>query len=76
MKFHFATAKEMVVSEIRFGGSIVGLHQVGTRPQYVTIDKKEFEATHMTEKEMMLYFSRLKKCLDFGGKIYLEATPE
>ena len=76
MKLHFATAKEMVVSEIAFGGSIAGLHQVGTRPQYVTIDKKEFESTHMTEKEMMVYFSRLKKALDFGGKIYLEATPE
>ena len=76
MKFHFIAMKEMVVSEIAFGGSIAGLHQVGVRPAYVTIDKKEFESTYMTEKEMMLYFSRLKKALDFGGKIYLEATPE
>ena len=76
MKFHFIAAKNMVVSEIAFGRSIAGLHQVGVRPAYVTIDKKEFEATHMTEKEMMLYFSRLKLSLDFGGKIYLEATPE
>ena len=76
MKFHFAAAKEMVISEIAFGRSIAGLHQVGTRPQYVTIDNKEFESTYMTEQQMMLYFGQLKKCLDFGGKIYLEATPE
>ena len=76
MKFHFAAAKEMVISELAFGASLSSLHQVGTRPQYVTIDKKEFESTHMTEPQMMRYFQLLKKQLDFGGKIYLEATPE
>ena len=75
-KFHFIAAKEMAVAEIAFGGSIAGLHQVGVRPAYVTIEKKEFDSIYMTEKEVMLYFKRLKSCLNFGGKIYLEATPE
>ena len=76
MRFHFITHKDMVVSELTFGASLSSLHQVGTRPQYVTIDKKEFEATHMTDQQMMRYFQLLKRQLDFGGQIYLEATPE
>ena len=76
MKFHYITDKNMVVSEAEFGASLHFLRAVGTRPSYVTIDKKEFEGTYMTDQQMMLYFQQLKKSLHFGGKIYLEATPE
>lgn len=76
MRFHYITHKDMVVSEAEFGTSLHFLRAVGTRPNYVTIEKKEFESTYMTDKQMMEYFIQLKKSLHFGGKIFLEATPE
>ena len=76
MKFHYIAQTELAISELPFGASLKGLNIAGaTRAAYVTIDKVEFEATVMTEQQMMIYFTQLKKSLDFGGKIYIEATP-
>lgn len=77
MKFHFISEadRQMSISEIAFGASLKSLHIGHVRAVYVIIDKGEFEDTMMTEQQMMRYFTDLKKSLDFGGKIYLEATP-
>lgn len=73
MKFHYVSDNNMIVSELRLGGSLKGLVLNGIRPAYVTIDAIEFENTTIKdEKQMLYYFKHLRMMLVPEGKIFLE----
>ena len=66
-------ANTMEVTKIKFGQSLLPIIN-NIRPNYIVIDKGEFEQSQMTEKQVILYFERLRKTLAVGGKIYLEVA--
>lgn len=66
-------ANTMEVTKIKFGQSLLPIIN-NIRPNYIVIDKDEFEQVQMTEKQVILYFERLRKTLAVGGKIYLEVA--
>lgn len=66
-------ANTMEVTKIKFGQSLLPIIN-NIRPNYIVIDKDEFEQAQMTEKQVILYFERLRKTLAVGGKIYLEVA--
>lgn len=76
MKLHYhkadAEANILRVVEQPLGSAVIPNAIMHLRPQYVTISAKEFTDTTMTEKQVLLYISKLKKSLNFGGAIYLE----
>jgi len=77
MRFHWLDKEGNItgVGTLKLGASLKGLHiHIDDRPDYVTIDAKEFENTTLNEKQMIQHFKALKKALYFGGKVYLEIS--
>ena len=76
MIFHWLTDDGM--GALKFGDSLKGVTEHPTKPDYVTIGRAEIEVRSvkgtMTEKQLMMYFKQIKKVLNVGGKIYIEAT--
>jgi len=80
MIFHWLTdnGRSDGMGAVSFGDSLKGLAQHPTKPDYVTIGRAEIEVRTlkgtMTEKQLMMYFKQVKRALNVGGKIYIEAT--
>ena len=73
MVFHYIKDNQIHLAELVFASSLDTIK--GTRPNYVVIDKKEFEDSGKNESQMIAYVTLLKRQLALGGKIYIEATP-
>ena len=74
MRFHWTNDKGEITGtgELPLGKSLKIVGSNPDRPNYVTIESKEIKESTMTEKQMVQYFSQIKKLLYFGGKVYLE----
>ena len=75
MKLHYidSAKKTVEITEIKFGNNLLPVI-ANVRPAYITIDKKEFMGTQLTEKQVIFYFERLRKSLATEGKLYLEVA--